>query len=111
MWPGLLFTICVVVPKAGCHAMMLPVIESKMKRAGAAMPPGGVTLKSLVALATAPVGNPPPMVMVWGLGFRANGLPETSPRNNCVVLVPLFATQNGLVAVSATPHGLTRKGS
>src|SRR2546430_6054535 len=49
----------------------------------AATPPGGVTVKSLVVLATVPVGNPPPMVIVWGLGFRANGLPDTSPRNNC----------------------------
>ena len=91
--------------------MMFPVIESKMKRAGPALPPGGVKAKSLVVLATTPVGNPPPMVIVCGLGFSANGLPDTSPRNNCVVLVPLLATQKGLVAVSVTPHGLTRNGS
>src|SRR5260370_1283137 len=97
--------------------MMSPETESKMKRAGAALPPGGVKAKSLVVLATTPVGGNPergkalPMVMVCGLGFRANGLPETSPRNNWVVRLALLATQNGLVAVSVTPHGLSRSGS
>src|SRR5207248_10022044 len=94
-----------------CHAVMLPVSESKIKTAEPALPPGGVKLKSLVELNTVPVGKPPGIVIVCGLELSTTGLPATSPRKSCTVLVPLFAIQNGLDDVFAMPHGLTIKGS
>src|SRR5437667_12458706 len=103
--------IFVVLPSAAIQALMLPVIESKIKSAGAGLPAGGATTKSLVALATAPVGRPPGMVIVCGLALRTTGLPETSPLMSCVVVVPLFATQKGLVPRVVIPHGLTSRGS
>jgi hypothetical protein len=60
---------------------MLPVIEAKRKFApqGALAQAPGSTNSVATALATAPVGNPPGMVMVWGLGFSTTGAPLTSP--------------------------------
>jgi hypothetical protein len=51
------------------------------------------------------------MVIVCGLAFKTNGLPPTSPRTSCVVLVPLLEIQKGLDAVFEIPHGLTSNGS
>src|SRR5688572_30555343 len=106
----------VVDPAAGAFGsqpMMLPVIEQKRKFAphgGEAQAPGR-TNSLAVGLATVPVGRPPGMVTVCRLGFKTTGLPPTSPRNSCVVLVPLLATQKGLEAVFEMPHGLTSSGS
>ncbi len=116
-WPGwLAATTAVVEPAAGAFGsqpVMLPVIELKRKFAphgGAAQAPGR-TNSVAVGLATVPVGRPPGMVIVCGLEFKTNGLPLTSPRTNCVVLVPLLEIQKGLDAVFEIPHGLTSSGS
>src|SRR5438067_9201595 len=106
----------VVEPAAGAFGfqpVMLPVIEAKRKRAeqGAEAQAPGSTKSVVEGLATVPVGSPPGMVMVCGLGFRTTGAPPTSPRTSCEVLVPLFATQKGLLAVAVTPHGFTRSRS
>src|SRR5688572_18959556 len=106
----------VVEPAAGAfgsHPVMLPVIEAKRKFAphGAAAHAPGRTNSVATGFATVPVGRPPGMVTVCGLGLRTTGAPATSPRINWVVLVPLFATQNGLVAADEIPHGFTRSGS
>src|SRR3954468_10427129 len=101
-WPGWLLAInAVVEPVAGAfgfQAVMLPVIDENMKRAahgGRVQAPG--TIKSVAdALATVPVGKPPWTVMVLGEGLSTTGAPLTSPRMSWLVLVPLFATQNGL---------------
>jgi hypothetical protein len=91
---------------------MLPVIESKMKSEAAGVPPpGGVSLNSVVVLPTVPVGRPPGMVMVCVPALSVTGAPPTSPVMSCVVLVPLLATQKGLVFLKVMPHGLTRSGS
>src|SRR5438445_342095 len=90
---------------------MLPVIESKIKRAGPGLQPGGVKTKSEVVLATAPVGRLPGMVIVCGLVLSTTGAPPTSPRTSCTVLVLLLTIQKGLLAVAVTPHGLTSSGS
>src|SRR6185369_14726500 len=107
----------VVEPAAGAFGSqptMLPVIEAKRKFAphgGAAQAPGR-TNSVATGLKTVPVGNPPGIVTVEGLAFSTTGLPEgTSPRMSRVVLVPLFATQNGLEAVAVIPQGLTKSGS
>src|SRR5882762_3309466 len=108
----------VVEPAAGAFGfqpVMLPVIEANRKTAlhGAeAHAPGRVkSVADPVVLATVPVGNDPGMVIVWGLPLSTTGLPDTSPRKSCVVLVPLLETQNGLDAVFETPQGLTSNGS
>ena len=90
---------------------MLPVIEEKMKAAGQLATEHGVTAKSVVALPTTPVGNPPLMLMKDRPGFFTSGDPDTSPRYKFEVEVPLLATQNGLVPLKAIPHGLTSNGS
>ena len=101
-----------VVPEEPFHAMMFPVSETKIKDAAAGVPPpGGVIWKSLVELRTTPVGNPPGIFIVCGLELRTNGEPATSPLSNWAVLVPLFETQNGLLALAAIPHGFTSNGS
>src|SRR5438874_2689926 len=106
----------VVEPAAGAFGFqpaMLPVIEAKRKRAthgGEAHEPGRT--KSVAdGFATVPVGRPPGMVTVCGLGLRTTGAPPTSPRMSCDVLVPLLVTQNGLDAVAVMPHGFTSNGS
>src|SRR5688572_21638321 len=106
----------VVEPAAGAfgsHPVMFPVIEAKRKFAphGAAAHAPGRINSVATGFATVPVGRPPGMVMVCGLGLRTTGAPLTSPRINWVVLVPLFATQNGLEPVFEIPHGLTSSGS
>src|SRR5215212_6677257 len=92
---------------------MFPVIEAKRKFAphGAAAHAPGRTNSAATGFATVPVGSPPGIVTVCGFGFKTTGAPPTSPRISCVVLVPLFATQNGLEAVAVIPHGLTSNGS
>src|SRR5882672_2592979 len=100
---------CAVFPSAGIQAVMLPVSEAKMKFALAVLPTGGVTKKSVNGLETVPVGSWFGMVIVCGLAFRTTGLPATSPRMSCVVLVPLLAIQKGLLPVKVTPQGLTRR--
>src|SRR3989440_4652652 len=92
---------------------MFPVSEAKRKFAphGALAQVPGRTNSVETGLATVPVGNPPGIVTVCGLALRTTGAPPTSPRISWVVLVPLFATQNGLEAVAVMPHGLTSNGS
>src|SRR6185436_9528426 len=107
----------VVEPAAGAfgsHPIMFPVIEAKRKFAphGALAHAPGRTNSAATGFATGPVGNPPGIVTVCGLEFKTTGAPlGTSPRMSWVVLVPLFATQNGLEAVRVMPHGLTSNGS
>src|SRR3954468_7653052 len=106
----------VVEPAAGAFGsqpVMLPVIEAKRKFApqGALAQAPGRTNSVETGLETVPVGNPPGMVTVCGFALRTTGAPPTSPRMSCVVLVPLFATQNGLEGVAVMPHGLTSNGS
>src|SRR6188768_186242 len=94
--------------------MMFPVIEAKRKFAphGALAHAPGRTNSDATGFATVPVGSPPGMVTVCGLGFSTTGAPlGTSPRMSWVVLVPSFATQNGLDAVIEMPQGLTSNGS
>src|SRR5689334_4198486 len=107
----------VVEPAAGAFGfqpVMRPVSEAKRKRAvhGAEAHAPGRT-KSVVVLATVPVGRPglPGMSIVCGFALRTTGAPPTSPRINCVVLVALLETQKGLVAVIEMPQGLTSNGS
>src|SRR5215210_6105944 len=106
----------VVEPAAGAFGsqpVMLPVIEAKRKLAphGAAAQAPGRTNSDATGLPTVPVGGPPGIVTVCGLGLSVTGAPPTSPRISCVVLVPLLATQKGLDAVSEIPQGLTSRGS
>src|SRR5215218_11280553 len=106
----------VVEPAAGAFGsqpVMLPVIEAKRKLAphGAAAHAPGRTNSAATGLATVPVGRPPGIVTVGMPALRTTGAPPTSPRMSCVVLVPLLATQKGLLAVSEMPHGLTSSGS
>src|SRR4051812_8342479 len=92
---------------------MFPVIDAKRKFAphGALAHAPGKTNSVATGFATVPVGSPPGIVTVGMLGFSTTGAPPTSPRISWVVLVPLFATQNGLEAVAVMPHGLTSNGS
>src|SRR6185369_17997765 len=106
----------VVEPAAGAFGsqpVMLPVIEAKRKFAphGALAHAPGRTNSVATGLATVPVGSPPGIVIVCGLALRTTGEPPTSPRISCVVLVPLLATQKGLLAVNVIPQGFTRRGS
>src|SRR2546423_2045360 len=97
----------------GSQPVMLPVIEAKRKFAphGALAQAPGRTNSVETGLATVPVGKPPGIVTVCGLALRTTGAPPTSPRMSCAVLVPLLATQKGLLAVIEMPHGLTMSGS
>src|SRR5437764_11429022 len=105
----------VVEPAAGAFGLqpvMLPVIEAKRKFAlhgGETAAHGPGRAKSVVGagLLTVPVGRPPGMVIVCGAALRTTGAPPTSPRMSCDVLVPLLATQNGLLAVIEMPQGFT----
>src|SRR3954468_19126735 len=102
----------VVYPPAGAFGsqpVIFPVIEAKRKFAphGALAHAPGSTKSVAVGFATVPVGSPPGIVTVGMPGLRTIGAPPTPPRINCVVLVPLFATQNGLEALMEIPHGLT----
>src|SRR5215210_751593 len=106
----------VVEPAAGAFGsqpVMLPVIEAKRKFAphGAEAHAPGRTNSVATGLATVPVGNPPGMVTVGMPALRTTGAPPTSPRMSCDVLVPLLATQKGLLAVIEMPQGLTSSGS
>src|SRR3954468_3595318 len=107
----------VVEPAAGVFGSqpeMLPVIEAKRKFApqGALAQAPGRTNSVATGLATVPVGRPPGMVTVGMPALSTTGVPDgTSPRMSCVVLVPLLATQKGLLAVIEMPHGLTSSGS
>src|SRR5438045_2674565 len=106
----MLATFCDAVPLAAFQAVMFPVKEEKMKFAAAgAPPPGGMIWKSFVEFATAPVGSPPGITTVCGLGLSTTGAPPTSPRISWVVLVPLFTTQKGLLPRDVIPHGFTNK--
>src|SRR5437867_4757776 len=90
------------------QASMFPVWEAKINRAGPVPPPAVIT-KSELPLKTLPVGRAGGILTVNA--FFASGLPLTSPPYSVAVLVPLFAIQNGLVALDVMPHGLTSKGS
>src|SRR3989442_324599 len=105
----------VVEPAAGAFGFqpeMFPVIDANRKRPpqGAAAHAPGSTNSVATPFATVPVGKPPGIVTVGIADRRTNGLPDTSPLKSWLVLVPLFATQNGLEAVAVTPHGLTSSG-
>src|SRR6185369_8217775 len=107
----------VVEPAAGAFGSqptMLPVMDAKRKFApqGALAQAPGRTNSVATGLETVPVGKPPGMVTVCGLALSTTGEPDgTSPRISWVVLVPLLATQKGLLAVAVMPHGLTSSGS
>src|SRR5215212_7794167 len=106
----------VVEPAAGAFGsqpVILPVIEAKRKFAphGALAQAPGRTNSVATGLATVPVGRPPGIVTVGMPALRTTGAPPTSPRMSCVVLVPLLATQKGLLAVREIPQGLTSSGS
>src|SRR6185436_1843544 len=107
----------VVEPAAGAFGsqpMMLPVIEAKRKLAphGALAQAPGRTNSVATGLETVPVGRVPGMVTVCGLALSTTGAPDgTSPRMSWVVLVPLLATQKGLLPVIEMPQGLTSNGS
>src|ERR1044072_5062360 len=107
----------VVEPAAGAFGsqpVMLPVMEAKRKFAppGAGAQRAGRTTPPATGLETVPVGNPPGMVTVCGLALSVTAAPDgTSPRMSCVVLVPLLATQKGLLPVREMPRGLTGRGS
>src|SRR5215213_7004234 len=90
--PGMLTTFCAVVPLDPFHAVMLPVIEEKMKLAGPGVgvgvgPAGAEMTKSVVEFPTAPVGSPPGMVTGCGFGLRTTGPAPFGSRMSCVVLV------------------------
>src|ERR1051325_4001632 len=98
----------------GLHPVIFPVIDENRKAAlqGAlAQGPGRIKSVARPVLATVPVGRPPGMVTVGMLALRTTGAPPTSPRMSCVVLVPLLATQKGLLAVAEMPQGFTMSGS
>src|ERR1043166_7019088 len=105
----------VVEPATGAfefQPVMLPVIDAKRNNAlqgGEAHAPGRT--KSVEGLATVPVGRPPGIDTVCGLAWRTTGVPPTSPRMSCVVLVPSLAIQKGLLAVAVMPQGFTMSGS
>src|ERR1043165_1663281 len=107
----------VVEPAAGAfgsHPTMLPVIDANRKFApqGALAQAPGRTNSVATGLETVPVGRPPGIVTVGMPPLSTTGEPDgTSPRMSWVVLVPLLATQNGLLPVIEMPHGLTRSGS
>src|SRR2546423_7537930 len=111
----------VVEPAAGAFGLqpeMFPVIEAKRKFAlhgGETAAHGSGRAKSIAGagFATVPVGSPglPGMVMVCGAALRTTGAPPTSPRMSCDVLVPLLATQKGLLELIEMPQGLTSSGS
>src|SRR5881394_2760249 len=109
--------VAVVEPAAGAfglHPEIFPVIDENRKaaRQGAlAQGPGRIKSVAAALLATVPVGRPPGIVTVDMPALRITGAPDTSPRMSCVVLVPLLATQKGLLAVIEMPHGLTSSGS
>src|ERR1700704_5783857 len=103
--------VCAVFPNVGIQALMLPVSEAKMKFALADGPAGGVTMKSVNGLETVPVGSPPGIVIVCGLGLRTTGPAPFGSRISCVVPVRLLATQKGLLDDIEMPHGFTSKGS
>src|SRR6267142_1081204 len=115
MLPGLLTILLAVVPCAPAQAVMLPVIESNRNAALTGLPPPvGTKLKlpaAVPAVLTVPVGKLSGIVIVCGLAFSTNGLPETSPLRSWVVLVPLLTTQKGLLALALMPHGFTKSGS
>src|ERR1044072_6462214 len=96
----------VVEPAAGAFGSqpaMLPVMEAKRKFAphGAAAQGPGRTNSAAAGVATGPVGRPPGMCTVCGLGLSTTGPAlGVSPRMSCVLLVPLLATQKGLLPVS-----------
>src|SRR5581483_9803236 len=115
--PGLLTALMAVVEPAagafGFQPVMLPVSEAKRNNAlqGRDAQAPGRTKSVADGFATGPVGRPPGIFTVGMLAFSTTGAPLTSPRISCVVLVPLLATQKGLLAVIEIPHGLTSKGS
>src|SRR4051795_13459913 len=94
----------------GSQPTMLPVIEANRKFAphGTLAQAPGRTNSVETGLETVPVGSPPGIVTVCGLALSTTGAPPTSPRMSCVVLVPLLATQKGLLPVIEMPQGLTR---
>src|SRR5215813_303774 len=90
------------------QAVMLPVIDANMNRAGPVPPPAVIT-KSEVPLKTVPVGRFPGIVTLRG--FLITGLPAMSPAKRVAVLVPLLAVQKGLPPDCEIPQGLTNLGS
>ncbi|MBC8029297.1 MAG: hypothetical protein H7Z16_04225 [Pyrinomonadaceae bacterium] len=77
---------------------------------GAAAQAPGRTNSVATGFETVPVGNPPGTVIPAKPGFFTNGVVAVS-RYRVDVLVPAFATQNGLEPVSEIPQGLTNSGS
>src|SRR6266446_136304 len=93
-----------LAPKLTFQAAIVPSSVAKIKRATALE----ATAKSVVLLNTTPVGAP------GGVPPAGGGIVTTS---DCGVPLPLYIvdkpawlsdTQNGLLALLAIPHGLTR---
>src|SRR5438477_10825412 len=101
----------VVEPAAGAfwlQPVRFPVLDTKRNNAlqgGEAHAPGNTKSVGEI-LATVPVGRPPGIKTVCGLALSTTGAPPTSPRMSCVVLVPLLATQKGLIPLAVMPQGL-----
>src|SRR3954447_18354576 len=91
---------------AGFHPLITPVCEAKMNRAGPLDAPE-CTTKSAVLFETIPVGAPPPGIVTTSDALTI-GPPPTSPEYSVETPETLSATQNGLVARDAMPHGFTR---
>src|SRR5881394_4240726 len=102
-WLAAMTPVVALGPALGFQPTMLPVIDEKMNADGHDTTEHGVTAKSVVALPTTPVGSPPGTVTKESPGFSTSGEPETSPRNNDALFVPLLDTQKGLVPLKAIP--------
>src|SRR6187397_2156162 len=91
---------------AGFQPVTAPDSEAKMNAAGPLLVPS-VTTKSVVRLATWPVGAPPGIVTLNG---AMSGLPPTSPTYTSLRSLSLADTQNDR-GPTAMPQALTRVGS
>ena len=86
---------------------MLLVKDEKMKRAGAVVTL--VTAKSLLPLATMPVGDPPGMVMNGVVDCLKKGCHRHRPDRAWMCSISSFDTQKGLLAVAVIPHGFDQQ--
>jgi hypothetical protein len=113
---GELYSTCAVAlpftsgSAAGLHAMICPPSEEKMNSAGP-IPAMDLTTKSLVGLNTWPVG----LESAGGRVNTAGTCWAVSPPGlipyRVATLVPLSATQSGVVGPNASPQGFFRLGS
>src|SRR4029077_1201871 len=113
--PGVAGTLTSASPRSGStrglHARIWPVIEEKMKAAGALVVPL-LSTKPVVGLKTWPVGSEgPPGRVTRTVGTLVAVVLPAGDVYRVAVSVPLFADHSGVVGPSASPHGLTRSGS